>query len=97
MATIPNENTGDDLVTVFSSMNHDGEMEAVELRTLLEANGIEATVVGPATIPSMEFQVQVRRAQSAEAKRVIEEAREAGPAAAEEAEAAGDAAGRSVE
>ena len=100
MATsIPNEQTGHelDLVTLFSSMNHDAEMEAMALHSLLEANGIESTVVGPSTIPSVEFQVQVPRAQLEAAQKVMNEAREAGPAAAEEAEAAQEAGGPAPE
>lgn len=85
------------MVTVFSSDNHDAEMEAMALHTLLEANGIESAVVGPATIPSMEFQVQVARAQLEEAENVMAEARDAGPAAADEAEAAEEAGGSAGE
>jgi hypothetical protein len=80
-----------DMVTLFSSMNHDAEMEALALHGLLEANGIESAVVGPSTIPSVEFQVQVLRSQLEAAERVMAEAQEAGPAAAEEAEAAVEA------
>ena len=75
------------MVPVFSSMNHDAEMEAQSLHSLLESNGIESAVVGPSTIPSVEFQVQVPRSQMEEAERVIAEARAAGPTAADEAEA----------
>jgi hypothetical protein len=87
-----NENPGHDLdlVTLFSSMNHDAEMEALALHGLLEANGIESTVVGPSTIPSVEFQVQVPRAQLEDAERIMAEAKESGPSAAEEAEAASE-------
>jgi hypothetical protein len=94
MATsLPNESTGHehDLVTLFSSMNHDAEMEALALHSLLEANGIESMVVGPSTIPSVEFQVQVPRDMLPDAEKVMQEAREAGPAAADEAEAEGEA------
>jgi hypothetical protein len=100
MATsIPNENPGHDLdmVTVFSSMNYDAEMEALAIQSLLEANGIESTVVGPSTIPSAEFQVQVPSSQKDEAERVMAEARDAGPAAADEAEAAEEAGGSAAE
>jgi hypothetical protein len=100
MATsIPNEQTGHelDLVTLFSSMNHDAEMEAMALHSLLEANGIESAVVGPSTIPSVEFQVQVPRSQVEAAQKVMDEARAAGPAAADEAEAAEEAGGASSE
>lgn len=76
-----------DLVPAFSSDNHDAEMEALAMHSLLEANGIESTVAGSATIPTMEFQVLVDRAHLEEAQRVIADARAAGPEAAEEAEA----------
>ncbi len=90
MATsFPAENPGHelDMVTIFSSMNHDAEMEATSIRSVLEANGIQAVIVGPSIIPSVEFQVQVPREQKEEAERVLAEARAAGPAAAAEAEA----------
>jgi hypothetical protein len=92
-SSIFNENPGHDLdpVTLFSSMNHDAETEALALHSLLESNGIDSTLVGPNVIPTGEFQVQVPRAQLEDARRVMSEAREAGPAAAEEAEAAGEA------
>jgi hypothetical protein len=77
-----------DVVAVFSSSNHDAEMEATAIKGMLESNGIEALVVGPSVIPSLEFQVQVPRQQAEEASRLIEEARAAGPDAAAEAEAA---------
>ena len=89
-ASSTNENPGHelDMVTLFSSMNHDAEMEAMALHGLLEANGIESAVVGPSTLPSVEFQVQVPRSQLEEAARVMAEAKDAGSSAAEEAEAA---------
>ncbi len=79
-----------DAVTVFSSSNHDAEMEATNIRGLLESNGIDAIVVGPSVIPSLEFQVQVARSEAEEARRLIAEARAAGPEAAAEAEAASE-------
>jgi len=96
---IPDENPGHelDMVTLFSSMNHDAEMEAMALHGMLEANGIESTVVGPSTIPSVEFQVQVPRSQLAEAEKLLAEARETGPASAEEAEAAQELGGSGAE
>jgi hypothetical protein len=74
------------MVPVFSSSNHDGEMEATSIHGVLEANGIPSILVGPATLPSLEFQVQVSEERLADAERVIAEAREAGPAAAAEGE-----------
>ena len=82
-----------DLVTLFSSVNHDAEMEANAIHAVLEANGVPSLVVGTPQIPSLEFQVQVPRAHLEEAERVLAEAREAGPAAAVEAERAGEDAG----
>lgn len=82
-----------DLVTLFSSVNHDAEMEANAIHGVLEANGVPSLVVGTPQIPSLEFQVQVPRAHLEEAERVLAEAREAGPAAAVEAERAGEDAG----
>jgi len=77
-----------DMVTLFSSSNHDAEMEANAIQGLMEASGIPSIVVGTPQIPSLEFQVQVPRARLKEAERVLAEAREAGPAAAAEAEQA---------
>ena len=57
------------------------------LHGLLEANGIESAVVGPSTLPSVEFQVQVPRSQLEDAARVMADAKAAGSSAAEEAEA----------
>jgi uridine phosphorylase len=79
-----------DSVIVFSSSNHDAEMEATAIQTMLQSNGIDALVVGSTMIPSLEFQVQVTRAEADEATRLIEEARAAGPEAAAEAEAASE-------
>jgi 2-keto-3-deoxy-L-rhamnonate aldolase RhmA len=79
-----------DMVPVFSSSNHDGEMEAMNVHAILEANGIESMLIGPSTIPSLEFQVQVSQADLEAAQRVIAEAQAAGPAAAAEAEAASE-------
>ena len=79
-----------DVVTLFSSSNTDAEMEAINIRGLLESNGIEAIVVGPRVLPSLEFQVQVPRAKAEEARRLNAEARAAGPAAAAEAEASSE-------
>jgi putative signal transducing protein len=79
-----------DMVTLFSSDNHDAEMEANAIHSLLEANEIPSIVVGTAQIPSLDFQVQVPKSRLAEAEKVLAEAAEAGPAAAVEAEQAGE-------
>lgn len=79
-----------DMVTVFSSMNHDAEMEANAIHGVLEANGIPSMVVGTPQIPVFEFQVQVPKTRLEEAERVLADAREAGPEAAAEAEQQGE-------
>ncbi len=78
------------MVPVFSSMNASGEMEATTVQAVLEANGIPALLVGPATLPVVEFQVQVAQEHLTEAQRVLDEAKAAGPAAAAEAELASE-------
>lgn len=77
-----------DMVTLFSSSNHDAELEANAIHSVLEANDIPSIVVGTPQIPSLEFQVQVPAAMVPDAQRVLDEARAAGPAAALEAEEA---------
>lgn len=77
-----------DMVAIWSSEIHSAEMEALALKSLLDANGIQAFVVGPSMIPSLEFVVQVPRERADEARRVIEEAEAAGTKAAEEGERA---------
>ncbi len=89
----PEPETGDkidpshdlDMAALFSSSAHDAEMEAMAIHGILEANGIPSILVGPTTIPSLEFQVQVPRSRLEEARTVLADARAAGPAAAEEA------------
>ncbi len=82
-----------DMVALFTSANHDAEMEANAIHGLMEANGIPSLVVGTPQIPSLEFQVQVPKARLEEAERVLAEAREAGPSAASEAERASEETG----
>jgi hypothetical protein len=82
------ENTDQEMATLFSSSNVDAELEANNIHAILEASGIPSMVVGASVIPSLEFQVQVPRDHMEEAKKVIAEAQAAGPDAAAEAEAA---------
>ncbi len=76
-----------EMVAVFSSSNHDAEMEVMNIKAMLEASGVDAMIVGPSVLPSLEFQIQVSEEKAAEAEALIAEARAAGPAAAAEAEA----------
>ncbi len=83
------ESPGLDLVTVFDTgSGSTEEMEVQTIKNILEANGIEAVVVGGTPIPSTGQEVQVAREHVTEAKRLIAEALAAGPAAADEGEAA---------
>ena len=77
-----------DLETISS---HAGEMEAMSIKAVLAASGIEAVIVGDAVLPNFPFEVRVARDRVEEAKQLVAEAEAAGPAAAEEAERAGEA------
>ncbi len=79
-----------DMVPLFSSSNHDAEMEALAIHGILEANDIPSLVVGPSTLPVLEFQVQVPRGRLKEAEAVVADAKAAGPEAAAAAEAASE-------
>jgi predicted xylose isomerase-like sugar epimerase len=81
------ENEAQEMVAVFSSSNHDAEMEALNIKAMLEASGVEAMVIGPAVLPNLEFQVQVSEELAEKAQALIDEAKAAGPEAAAEAEA----------
>ncbi len=74
------------MVPFFSSSNHDAEMEATSIHGVLESNGIPSILIGPSSLPSFEFQVQVSEERLADAVQAVAEARAAGPAAALEGE-----------
>jgi hypothetical protein len=78
------------MVAVFSSSNHDGEMEAMAVKGVLDSNGIPAILVGPHVLPSLEFQVQVPAHLVDEARQTIHDARQDGRRAAAEGEAASE-------
>ena len=75
------------MVTLFSSSNHDSEMEAMAIHGILQASGIPSVLVGSSTLPVLSFEVQVPSENLEEARRILAEAQAAGPAAAAEAEA----------
>lgn len=76
------------MTPVFSSSNHDAEMEAMAIKGVLDANEIPAMIVGPHVLPTLEFQVQVPEHLLDLARQVLREARQDGRRAADEAEAA---------
>jgi hypothetical protein len=79
-----------DLVTVFRSAGINAEMEALGVKALLESSGLRAVLVGDSRYPNLPCEVRIAREQAVEAKRLIADALAAGPAAADEAEAAGE-------
>ncbi|MBL8213220.1 MAG: hypothetical protein JNK87_21055 [Bryobacterales bacterium] len=80
-----------DLATVFESQGAEGEMEAMAVHGVLVANGIDAVLMGSSSLPNLPFIVKVPLETQAEAQRLLAEAQAAGPAAADEAEQAGEA------
>src|SRR4051794_40379704 len=79
-----------DLVPLYSSPTIDAEMEAEVLRSILEANGIPS-VLSSSPLSTLEFEVKVPRNRLEEARQLIADQRAAGPEAAAEAEASGEA------
>jgi hypothetical protein len=76
------------MTPVFSSSNHDAEMEAMAIKGVLDSNDIPAMIVGPQVLPIFEFQVQVPQHLLAKAQQAIRDARQGGRRAATEGEAA---------
>ena len=79
-----------DMVMLYRSSAVDAEIEAGIIRGLLDSHGIQSLVSRAMGYPSLGFEVQVPRENFRDAKRLIEEARAAGPAAALEAERASE-------
>jgi len=79
-----------DMETIFDAVGTTAEMEAIGLRSVLEANGIPSVMVGASVYPSLRFQVRVPKNEMERARQALAEAEAAGPAAAEEAERAGE-------
>jgi hypothetical protein len=69
-----------DFVSIFSSQGPEADMEAISIHSLLEASGIPSTVIGSAQFPSLPFEVRVPKSRAEEARTLIEEARQSGPA-----------------
>jgi hypothetical protein len=81
-----------DLVEVYQGSGTTGEMEAMSVRSVLDANHIPSVVVGTPELPNLPFSVKVPLAFEYQALQTLEEAKAAGPAAADaEAEAEAEA------
>ena len=72
-----------DLETVAGAAT---EMEAIGLKSLLEANGIATVLVGDSVLPNLPFEVRVARDQASNAKGLIADP-ETSPASGSESEA----------
>jgi len=79
-----------DLIEVFTGVGAAGEMEAIGIRSVLDASGIPSVMVGSALIPNLPFVVKVSGTMADRARAVIVAARQAGPDAADAAELAGE-------
>ena len=75
-----------DTVPIVSMMGATGEIEAIGVKSVLDAAGIPNVLVGDSTLPNLEFHVRVARADVEQARAVLAEAQAAGPAAAAEAQ-----------
>jgi hypothetical protein len=75
-----------DMVVLRQTMGATGQMEALAIKGILDANGISNIVVGTSTLPNLSFFVRVPQADLERAEAIIAEAQAAGPAAAVEAE-----------
>jgi len=79
-----------DPVPIFSALGATAEVEALGVRSVLEANGIPTVYVSPPQYPNLRFVVKVPRKYLDLARKILAEAEAAGPQAAEEAERAGE-------
>jgi hypothetical protein len=79
-----------DLETIYQSGGAAGEVEAMGIKNVLEANGIAAVIVGDSVLPNLGFEVRVAHELVERAKELLKEAQSAGPAAAEAAELASE-------
>jgi hypothetical protein len=75
-----------DMVPVYSSGTGNAEVQALEIRSILDAQGIPSVLVSGSMFPSLEFQVRVPKTRLDEARQAIAAAEAAGPEAAEAAE-----------
>jgi phosphomannomutase len=74
-----------DMVAVAVTHGSSGEMQALAIQAVLDANGINSVLVGASTLPNLSFQVRVAAADLSKAQAAIAEAEAAGGAAADEA------------
>jgi hypothetical protein len=83
---LPDDSHELDLVPVAHTDGATGEMEAISIKSILEASGITAVIIGNSTLPNLGFEVRVPHDVERQAREAIAEAQAAGPAAAVEGE-----------
>jgi hypothetical protein len=62
------------------------EMQAMNIKNLLESNGLAAVLVGDSVLPNFPFEIRVAREQADLARSLIADAEESGPIGADEVE-----------
>lgn len=82
----PDPSADFDSVTIAELQGTTGEIEAMGIKSILDASNIPNVIVGASTLPSLMFAIKVPANEVARAQTVLAEARAAGPAAAVEAE-----------
>ena len=60
------------------------EMQAMNVKNLLESNGIAAIQTGDSVLPNLPFEVKVARENADRARRLIDDAESSGPVTADE-------------
>lgn len=80
-------NNNEPMAVVFNSSNFDGELEAMAIKSVLDANDIPAILSGPHILPNLPFQIEVPAHLVAQAEQLIRDARQNGRQAADEGEA----------
>jgi hypothetical protein len=76
-----------DSVIVFEGSGTTAEIEALGIQAVLEAEGIRVVVGGETSFPNLPWSIGVSKADAPRALQIIQDAKEAGPKAAAEAEA----------
>lgn len=79
-----------DMVTIFRSAGAEAELEALEIKALLESEGIDSILIGDSRFPNFPEEVRVAKEDAERAQALIAEAQANGPQAADEAEAASE-------
>jgi Putative prokaryotic signal transducing protein len=77
-----------DAEIIYEGQGQNAAVEAMNIKGVLEANGITVLSTDPVSYPSLPVLLRVPKDQVAKAKQVLSEAEAAGPAAAEAEELA---------